>query len=119
MLCICLHILDGNLFILIGSHIGISNTGKLGQFSRLGQDRDGTACGAAVGALNYCCSCENAQMPTFESLGENPHDYQMQYLISKVNEKKSIINDQKDENARQAELAKQCYYIAQVSLLLQ
>ena len=74
---------DGNLFILIGSHIGISESFNLGKFSRMGQERDGTACGAAVGALNFCCDANN-KMPSMEELGECPEDYQMKYLISQL-----------------------------------
>lgn len=103
---------DGNLFILIGSHIGISESFQLGKFSRLGQDRDGTACGAAVGALNYCCD-KNNKTPSAEDLGANPDDYQMKFLISELMDKVDVINAAGDENARQAELAKQTYEVAQ------
>ena len=100
------------MFILIGSHIGISNSCKLGEFSRLGQIKDGAACGAAVGALAYCCD-PTKKIPNFESLGANPHDYQMQYLISELSKRKSLITCHTDMNLKQAELAKQTYLIAQ------
>ena len=104
--------LDGNLFILIGSHVGISNSGRLGEFSRLGQVKDGAACGAAVGALAHCCD-PTKTVPDFESLGAHPHDYQMQYLISELAKRKELITCHKDHNKKQAELAKQTYLIAQ------
>ena len=89
----------------------------MGKFTRLGQQRDGTACGAACGALSFCSDCNNT-LPTNESLGANPADYQMQYLISKIAEVKDTILSKEDENARQAELAKQTYLIAQVLVIL-
>lgn len=38
---------DGNLFILFAPHVGVSDSGKIGEYSRLGQALDGKACGAA------------------------------------------------------------------------
>jgi hypothetical protein len=38
-------ILGGNLFILFAPHIGISDAGCLGKYSRIGQEKDGAACG--------------------------------------------------------------------------
>lgn len=110
-----IYYIGGNLFILIGSHIGISNSFQLGKFSRMGQTCDGTACGAAVHAYDYCNNCANPR-PTAEDLGNSPDDYQMKYIISQLYEKIERINGMPDENARQAELAKQTYEIAQVFL---
>lgn len=81
----------------------------------MGQSCDGTACGAAVGALNYCCDAAKPR-PSAEDLGNAPDDYQMKFLISQLYDKIDIINSMPDENARQAELAKQTYEIAQVFL---
>jgi hypothetical protein len=92
-------LLGGNLFILYGSHIGISDAYKLGMFSRAGQLHNGTACGAAVGSYNYCCNPANV-IPDAENLGSHPSDYQMQYLISEINKVKSVI-DAQDGNMRQ------------------
>lgn len=50
-----------------------------------GQVNDGTACGAACGALNYCIAC--SQPDATKSIpvpGQNPADYQMEYIISEV-----------------------------------
>jgi len=81
----------------------------------MGQSCDGTACGAAVGALNYCCNSANPR-PSAEDLGNAPDDYQMKYIISQLYDKIDGINAMPDENGRQAELAKQTYEIAQVFL---
>lgn len=106
------HVPDGgNLFILIGSHIGVSDSLQLGKFSRLGQEGDGAACGASVGGLKFCCEKSN-KVPDAQDLGSDPDNYQMQYLISEIDKRKDIINAHKDENARQAELAKQTFDIA-------
>jgi hypothetical protein len=106
-------LLGGNLFILYGSHIGISDAYKLGMFSRAGQLHNGTACGAAVGSYNYCCNPANV-IPDAENLGSHPSDYQMQYLISEINKVKSVI-DAQEGNMRQAEIAKQTFRISNVS----
>jgi hypothetical protein len=85
---------------------------QLGMYSRLGQDKAGSACGAAVGALNYCCNPKNV-LPTDEDLGANPHDYQMRFLIHEIAKVKDEINRHTDSNQRQAALALQTYRIAE------
>jgi len=78
----------------------------------LGQGNAGSACGAAVGALKYCCDCSNV-VPTNEDLGAHPHDYQMLFLIHEIAKVKDTINKHTDENVRQATLALETYKIAQ------
>eukprot|EP00929_Paragymnodinium_shiwhaense_P073154 TRINITY_DN371_c0_g1_i3.p1 TRINITY_DN371_c0_g1~~TRINITY_DN371_c0_g1_i3.p1 ORF type:complete len:317 (-),score=76.83 TRINITY_DN371_c0_g1_i3:243-1193(-) len=49
------HIPDGgNMFILYGPHVGISEDGKVGVTLRLGQNKDTTACGALMAVYNNC-----------------------------------------------------------------
>lgn len=104
----------GNLFILIAPHIGISNSMQLGKYSRKGQERDGAACGAAVGAL---CHCQAHEIPPdAEFLGSHPADYQMQFLISEIAKRQECINCLATENEKQAELTRQVYDIAIVSV---
>ena len=43
---------DGNVVILFGPHVGISPEGEVGKFSRVGQKKLSTACGAAIAAFN-------------------------------------------------------------------
>eukprot|EP00929_Paragymnodinium_shiwhaense_P112928 TRINITY_DN8119_c0_g1_i1.p1 TRINITY_DN8119_c0_g1~~TRINITY_DN8119_c0_g1_i1.p1 ORF type:complete len:249 (-),score=53.66 TRINITY_DN8119_c0_g1_i1:397-1143(-) len=45
---------DGNLFILYGPHVGISESGKVGVTLRCGQSKDSTACGALMAVYNNC-----------------------------------------------------------------
>ena len=86
---------DGNLFILFAPHIGISDSGELGKYTRKGQNRDGTACGAACGALKFCEECKieadnNLRMPgspktkSIKKPGEVYGDYQMEFITSQV-----------------------------------
>merc|ERR1719433_2047315 len=43
---------DGNVVIMFGPHVGISPEGEVGKFSRIGQKKLSTACGAAIAAFN-------------------------------------------------------------------
>jgi hypothetical protein len=43
---------NGNVVILFGPHVGISPAGEVGKFSRIGQKKLSTACGAAIAAFN-------------------------------------------------------------------
>jgi len=43
---------DGNVVIMFGPHVGISPEGEVGKFSRVGQKKLSTACGAAIAAFN-------------------------------------------------------------------
>ena len=43
---------DGNVVILFGPHVDISPEGEVGKFSRVGQKKLSTACGAAIAAFN-------------------------------------------------------------------
>ena len=87
--------LGGNLFILFAPHIGISDSGELGKYSRKGQiDRDGTACGAACGALKFCEECKidtdfamrtgSTKTKIMKKPGEIYGDYQMEFITSQV-----------------------------------
>ena len=81
----------GNLFILFAPHIGVSDTGELGKYSRRGQiDRDGTACGAACGALKFCedckvlCDAGEIQVEEIKAPEEQYGDYQEEFIIAQV-----------------------------------
>ena len=88
------HTTDGNLFILFAPHIGISDAGELGKYSRAGQkDRCGTACGAACGALKFCEDCKlevdrSTPIARRKSIVKKPGevygDYQMEFITSQV-----------------------------------
>lgn len=82
----------------------------MGKYSRIGQQIDGSACGAACGALQYCLDCK--AIPTSEDLGSKSDDYQMQWIISELSKRAQSIASKEDPNAIQAELAKNMYLIA-------
>ena len=106
------HIPDGgHAFVFHASHIGISNNLVLGEYSREGQKKDNSACGAAVGALCHCVA--DKPLPT---LAASPFDYQQNYLINEVHKCMGAIEDSyvasgEDENAKQAALARQTHRI--------
>jgi len=108
------HVPDGgNLFVLMAPHIGISDSGKLGAYSRDGQSNDGAACGAAVGAYGHCCAGH-----AIPDAGTQPADYQMSFIISEVNKRMELIREKGGDNpdAVQAELCMQCYDIGKSML---
>ena len=45
---------NGNLLILFGPHIGVSESGELGKYLRAGQTSHSSACGAVLAAYNAC-----------------------------------------------------------------
>lgn len=101
---------DGHLFILMAPHVGISDSLQLGKYTRAGQAYEGHACGAAIGALNYCIGCK--PIPDVEALGKDPLDYQMKFIISQIYQCIDDIACHDDDNERQAELAKRMYLIS-------
>mmetsp|Transcript_26176 Transcript_26176/g.56695 ORF Transcript_26176/g.56695 Transcript_26176/m.56695 type:complete len:355 (-) Transcript_26176:29-1093(-) len=111
------HVPDGgHAFILQAAHIGISNSLKLGQFTRDGQTHDGSACGAAVGALGHCAA--GKPIPDLSDCG---WDYQMSYIVNKISKSMeridaTYVESGKDENARQAMLARETHGIGKEML---
>jgi hypothetical protein len=79
----------------------------------MGQTSDGSACGAAVGALKHCCAHD--YIPNAEYLGSHPADYQMQFLISEIDKRKDVILSKANDADKQAELVKQMYLIVKVT----
>jgi len=105
---------DGHLFILFSPHVGISDSLQIGKFTRSGQIYEGHACGAAIGALNYCI--EGKPVPDNAKLGSSPFDYQMSYIITQVAKVVDEIISLDTENERQAELTRQMYKICKTFL---
>ena len=54
---------NGNIFILFGPHVGISEAGKVGKYHRLGQASESGACGAVLAAYSMCTADKK---PTFD-----------------------------------------------------
>ena len=48
-------IANGDLFILYGPHVGISDTGVIGLVNRFNQKHESTCCGALIGGYNVAC----------------------------------------------------------------
>ena len=88
---------NGNLFVLMAPHVGVSQSAKIGYYSRVGQDIDSTACGAAVGAFNLCSNKLKADLPDFNNL-ELSADHQMDFIISEINKKIEKILEKKNPN---------------------
>jgi len=45
---------NGNVLVLFGPHVAISEAGEVGKYLRDGQSEHSTACGAIIGAYNAC-----------------------------------------------------------------
>ena len=103
----------GHAFILMAPHIGLSETNKLGKYSRIGQSEEGGACGAVVGALNHCIC--NKPLPDFLEAGD---DVQMCYIIHRIHENKERIlaEKKKSENAMQAMAARVAHDVGRAML---
>lgn len=107
-----LHVVaDGNLFVLFGPHIGVDENLQLGKYGRAGQRDSGAACGAAVGALNYCRACCTEEVSLTDA-----SDYQMSFLKAEIKKRMHLINGagSGSYNAEQAALATQTFEICKV-----
>lgn len=102
---------DGHCFILMAPHIGLDSALDLGKYDREGQSSSGAACGAAIGALCHCQA--NKPMPDLMA-AEN--DYQMSYIIHKVNQAKDAILKGEGANTQQALLATHMHEVAKTML---
>lgn len=92
-------------------HIGISESGKLGMYTRDGQGGvEGTACGAAVGALRHC-QCHKHEDADESSIVDTS-DFQMNYIIQEIGKCRHNIEKCETENGQQAALAKETWKIA-------
>ena len=101
---------DGHLFILFAPHVGISESLQVGKYTRAGQTYEGHACGAAIGALNHCMACK--PVPDASTLGANPLDYQMNFIISEVAKHVDSIACEDNCNDMMAALTQRMYIIS-------
>eukprot|EP00930_Biecheleria_cincta_P068126 TRINITY_DN5525_c0_g2_i1.p1 TRINITY_DN5525_c0_g2~~TRINITY_DN5525_c0_g2_i1.p1 ORF type:complete len:688 (+),score=106.48 TRINITY_DN5525_c0_g2_i1:289-2064(+) len=74
---------DGNIIILFGPHVGISQTGEVGACMRDGQNKMSTACGAVVGAY-YAALRGDTSGPVDAKEGSVPYDRQMDWVKSQI-----------------------------------
>lgn len=99
---------DGNLYILLATHVGITPTDHLGMYERQGQQhREGAACGAAVGALHLCLCGKVREEWTWD-----PAELQMNYFIHEISPCCERIKEMGSENERSAGLAHETWKIA-------
>lgn len=70
---------DGNILILYGPHVGISESGEVGKYLREGQHEMSTACGAVIGAYHACCGMQDDQDIEFDEA-----DVQMGWIKSQI-----------------------------------
>ena len=104
---------DGNLFVLLAPHIGLSSNLQLGKYCRDGQGtKEGAACGAAVGALEHVCS----DKPLADLISNEQNDFQMSFIVHHINKVKDEILQKETENERQAALAFQTHAIGKTML---
>eukprot|EP00931_Biecheleriopsis_adriatica_P047196 TRINITY_DN2717_c0_g1_i2.p1 TRINITY_DN2717_c0_g1~~TRINITY_DN2717_c0_g1_i2.p1 ORF type:complete len:709 (-),score=139.33 TRINITY_DN2717_c0_g1_i2:83-2143(-) len=66
---------DGNIILVFGPHVGISESGEIGEYLREGQASHSTACGAVIGAYKACLAAEGDDATALTD--ENLYDMQM------------------------------------------
>lgn len=102
---------DGNCFVLMAPHIGLSTAKLLGMYSRT-PNKDRSACGAAIGALQYCLS--EKELPPVDS--EEVFDYQEDYIIRQIKKHQTEITAPESDNEIQATLAHHMWKIGKARL---
>eukprot|EP00448_Togula_jolla_P011258 CAMPEP_0170593274 /NCGR_PEP_ID=MMETSP0224-20130122/13360_1 /TAXON_ID=285029 /ORGANISM="Togula jolla, Strain CCCM 725" /LENGTH=470 /DNA_ID=CAMNT_0010917215 /DNA_START=50 /DNA_END=1459 /DNA_ORIENTATION=+ len=67
------HVADnGDIIVVFGPHVGISEAGEVGKYLREGQVEDSPACGAVIGAYQACMCSDGVTTPEMD-----PADMQM------------------------------------------
>lgn len=98
----------GDVFILFGPHIGISESGELGKCLRLGQSVESAACGAVLAAYN---SCKCGQVKPYEM---DMADMEQSWLKQKV---LSCFHDIEASSNKVQTLAQKAYHAVEESML--
>eukprot|EP00927_Polykrikos_kofoidii_P047924 TRINITY_DN42200_c0_g2_i1.p1 TRINITY_DN42200_c0_g2~~TRINITY_DN42200_c0_g2_i1.p1 ORF type:complete len:597 (-),score=46.07 TRINITY_DN42200_c0_g2_i1:312-2102(-) len=70
---------DGNVLVLFGPHIAISESGELGKYLRRGQAKHSGACGAVLAAYESCKACTAEKGHT-----DDPLDTQQCWLRNQI-----------------------------------
>lgn len=97
--------------MLFAPHVGISESGELGKYSRIGRAIDDSACGAACGAFKYCLDCNSGV--NLDKL--DPDDYQMNYIKLELSKRLEAIRCKTTSDEQIAELSHQMYNICKVA----
>ena len=105
---------NGNCFVVMAPHIGLSSTQLLGMYTTNDDPnnyKERSACGAAIGALQYCLA--EKQVP---DLSDDASDYQEDYIIQQVKKHQEEIVNQDSDNAMQATLAHHMWQLGKEKL---
>jgi len=84
---------DGNIIVIFGPHVGISEKGEVGKYLRDGQSKHSSACGAVIGAYN-ACMCGGVDVGKGNDFSE--YDMQMDEIIAEFASHAAAIS--KSEN---------------------
>jgi len=102
---------NGNIIVIFGPHVAVSEEGIIGKVLRQGQNHLSTACGAVIGAYNACKS--EGYVPSVEEDEYNPVDMQMNWIKSQLEAHVDVIKGQPDPMAA---LAYQAYEMVKAKL---
>mmetsp|Transcript_149369 Transcript_149369/g.271502 ORF Transcript_149369/g.271502 Transcript_149369/m.271502 type:complete len:645 (-) Transcript_149369:106-2040(-) len=80
---------NGNIVILYGPHVGVSEFGEVGKILRKGQDHDSTACGAVIGAYHASCAQKSKEDVEFDET-----DMQMGWIKHQIQAHSESISKQ-------------------------
>jgi len=97
---------DGNVVIMFGPHVGISPNGEVGKYSRVGQAKLSTACGAAIAAYNAGKAGDTSD--------QGDQDIQQSMLKRKLGKQAGEIAKSK---VPMAELAKRAYNLVEEMIM--
>jgi len=106
------HVPDkGDIIILFGPHVGISEEGEVGKVLRLGQGQNSTACGAVIGAYKACSSVANNKQGEEDEF--NQHDMQIEWIKAQI---EPHVQKIKAQSNPMAALAYQAYQMVKAKL---
>ena len=80
---------EGNVFILYGPHIGVSESGELGKIKRKGMTHETSSCGSLCAA--YAALRKKWAKKEMVQLSFDPLDSQQGYVMSRLNACKNAI----------------------------
>jgi hypothetical protein len=99
---------DGNVLVLFGPHVGVSEDGEVGKVLRCGQCAKSTACGAVIGAYKSCLG-NNFKDDEFD-----PTDMQMDWIKKNI---QPVADEISQEPEPMAALAHQSYKFVEEEIL--
>jgi len=103
---------NGNIIVVFGPHVAISESGEVGKYLRFGQRGHSTACGACIGAYNACISKTESGC---DGDGEVDHcDMQIAWLKSQI---EPHVNSIREHEEPMAALAYQAFMAVKEKLM--